>query len=160
MNHENSIKESVISQEDVYNGGDLRKIATEDLLDNPTAIDQLVNDYNAKIKEIKNLQDENRQLKSDLEYQKTTPYIALFSTLFNVCGTIVVGLGVSLISFEGNENVSVVLMVTGGFTVVFSSLMSVLYRWARGWFNKTKKVEGKNVKSHEFNNILTYKVIN
>ena len=139
MKINNSIKEPAISQYDVYNGGSLKPINTENLLNNPIAIDQLLNDHNAKIKEIENLRDDNQQLISELEYQKTSPFFAIFSTIVNLGGTVVVGYGVNLLASENKTEGSYVLIFIGALLDFVGSLESVLFRWARSWFNKPKK---------------------
>lgn len=137
MSHKNSIREPAISQYDVYNGGILKPINTENLLDNPIAIDQLLNDHNSLTKEIKNLQDENLQLKSELEFQRTSPFIAIFATFVNISGTIISGYGVNLLSTDKKTEGAWIIIIVGALLVIAGSLMTVLYRWARGWFNQS-----------------------
>lgn len=137
MSHKNSIREPAISQYDVYNGGILKPINTENLLDNPIAIDQLLNDHNSLTKEIKNLQDENLQLKSELEFQRTSPFIAIFATFVNISGTIISGYGVNLLSTDKKTEGAWIIIIVGALLVIAGSLMTVLYRWVRGWFNQS-----------------------
>lgn len=76
--------------------------------------------------------------KGELEYQNTYPFITIFAAVFNVAGTILVGLSVNqLTSAPDDENTtaSTVLLFLGSIIVLMSSLSAILYKWGRRWFN-------------------------
>lgn len=128
------IKNPILKECDVYEGGNLSEITLSELKDNETAIKQLINSNNAKAKEVDRLHAEITQLRSESDYLKTTPFVAICFAVFNVIGTIIVGFGVNLLSSskDGHINIWIIL---GGILVLLSNLGVILYRWARSWFN-------------------------
>ena len=134
-----SINVPELDERNIYEGGTLNGINSSDLLNNDVAIKQLINNYNLKLREAQKLQNELVEAKSDLSYIKTSPYVAGFSMLVDVIGTIIVGYGVNLLSEKettGNDNSAYVLLICGGLLVLFSGLCCVFYNNAKSWFNK------------------------
>lgn len=127
-----------ISSSEVYDGGNLSQISAEELKDNLLAIRQLINNYNEKAKKLEAAEKELADTKGELEYQNTYPFITIFAAVFNVAGTILVGLSVNqLTSAADDENItaSTVLLVLGFIIVVLSNLSAILYKRGRRWFN-------------------------
>jgi len=127
-----------ISSSEVYDGGNLSQISAEELKGNLLAIRQLINNYNEKAKKLEATEKELADTKGELEYQNTYPFITIFAAVFNVAGTILVGLSVNqLTSAPDDENTtaSTVLLFLGGVIVLMSSLSAILYKWGRRWFN-------------------------
>ena len=127
-----------ISSSEVYDGGNLSQISAVELKGNLLAIKQLINNYNEKAKKLEAAEKELADTKGELEYQNTYPFITIFAAVFNVAGTILVGLSVNqLTSAADDENItaSTVLLVLGFIIVVFSNLSAILYKWGRRWFN-------------------------
>ncbi len=129
------INEPDFNELGIYEGGSLNEISCSDLVNNEIAIRQLINNYNLKIKESARLQREIGTLKSDLEYQKTSPFISIIAMLVNIVGTIIVGYGVNLLSASDAGLPSTTFIVLGGILIVVSNLSTILYRWAKEWFN-------------------------
>ena len=128
-----------ITGSEVYEGGFLSKITVEDLENNRIAITQLINNLNEKAKKLEAVEKELADAKGELEYQNTYPFITIFAAVFNVSGTILVGVSVNQLTSvaEGdNKTVIIVLLCLGGLIVILSSLSTVLYKWGRKWFNK------------------------
>lgn len=70
----NRITTEGFSQCQIYENGDLYSISIDDLKGNKVAITQLVNDYNAKVRTIEKLQESEKQLSSELQYQNANPF--------------------------------------------------------------------------------------
>ncbi len=139
MASKNQNNKQVLTQLQIYEGGYLQGITIDDLKDNTTAIRQLINDHNEKANRIGELDKELQEIKGELEYQNTYPFITTFAAVFNVAGTILVGVSVNQITSapQGeNTTASVVLLVLGGVIVLLASISTILYKWGRKWCNK------------------------
>lgn len=137
-NDNSSVNIPQLDEQNIYEGGTLNGISSSDLLNNEIAIKQLINNHNLKINEVKRYQNEISDLKSDLEFQKTSPYIASFSLLANIVGTIIIGYGVNIISSGSsstNPAAPYVLLISGGVLILGGGLCTIFYRYARKWFN-------------------------
>ncbi len=78
------------------------------------------------------------ETKGELEYQNTYPFITIFAAVFNVIGTILVGVSVNQLTGaadDENMTASTVLLVLGAIIVLLSGLSAILYKWGRRWFN-------------------------
>lgn len=127
-----------ISSSEVYDGGNLSQISAEELKGNLLAIRQLINNYNEKAKKLEAAEKELADTKGELEYQNTYPFITIFAAVFNVAGTILVGVSVNQLTSapdDKNTTASTVLLFLGGVIVLMSSLSAILYKWGRRWFN-------------------------
>ena len=127
---QNSIK---VSQ--VYDGGSLNPISAEDLKGNIMGIRQLINNFNERAHRLEEVEEELHETKSELEYQNSYPYIALFSSTINVAGTILVGIGVD-VQTSSSEKSSIFLICIGGLLVLASNLFVILYKNIRQWSNR------------------------
>ena len=128
-----------ISSSEVYDGGNLSQITAEELKGNLLAIRQLINNFNEKAKKLEAVEKELVETKGELEYQNTYPFITIFAAIFNVAGTILVGVSVNQLTSaaEGeSKTASIILLCLGGLIVILSSLSTILYKWGRKWFNK------------------------
>lgn len=127
-----------LNELNIYEGGSLNEIKAEDLRDNVTAIKQLINSYNLKIKEIQLKQSEIINLKSDLEYQKTAPFISIVSMIVNLLGSTISAIAVNLLTADSPSKYSVWLLVIGFVLVAVGSLATILYPYAREFYNKIR----------------------
>lgn len=128
-----------ISSTQIYDGGNLSKITAEELKGNLLAIRQLINNFNEKSQKLEVVEDELADTKGELEYQNTYPFITTFAAVFNVAGTILVGVSVNQITSapqDENTTASIVLLVLGGVIVLLASISTILYKWGRKWCNK------------------------
>lgn len=133
------LSQDSISISQIYDGGSYNQISAEELKGNLTAIKQLINNYNEKAKKLESVESELKDTRGELEYQNTYPFITIFAAIFNVIGTILVGVSVNQITgAEKNANTtsSFALLILGGIIVLLSSLSAILYKWGRKWFNK------------------------
>ena len=136
------LSQNSISSSQIYDGGSLSQISAEDLKGNLVAIRQLINNFNEKSKKLETVEGELADAKGELEYQNTYPFITIFAAVFNIAGTILVGVSVNQITsaHQGeNTTASFVLLGLGGLIVLLSSISTILYKWGRNWCNKTKK---------------------
>ena len=132
------LSKNSISSSQIYGGGTLSQITAEELKNNIVAIKQLINNFNEKAIKLEKIEKELSETKGELEYQNTYPFITIFAAVFNVVGTILVGVSVNQITSAADDETmtaSTVLLVLGGLIVLLSSLSAILYKWGRRWFN-------------------------
>ena len=132
------LSKNSISSSQIYGGGTLSQITAEELKNNIVAIKQLINNFNEKAIKLEKIEKELSETKGELEYQNTYPFITIFAAVFNVVGTILVGVSVNQITSAAEDEkmtASTVLLVLGGLIVLLSSLSAILYKWGRRWFN-------------------------
>jgi predicted nuclease with TOPRIM domain len=122
------------SSSSIYEGGTLSQITIKDLKNNEVAIRQLINTHNALAQKYENAEQKSSELKSSLEHIKTTPFMAIVSSIINVIGTIIVGIGVNQCS--SNENNINALIILGGMLIVLCNAATICYPYSRKWFNK------------------------
>lgn len=124
-----------INELNIYEGGTLNEIKITDLMNNETAIKQLINTHNLKIKEIHNAQKEISTLKAEIEFQKTAPFVAILALIVNIGGSTIMSFAVNLLSVERPPVISNWLLVIGGVLVITGSLATILYPYARNYYN-------------------------
>ena len=132
------LSKNSISSSQIYGGGTLSPITAEELKNNIVAIKQLINNFNEKAIKLEKIEIELSETKGEREYQNTYPFITIFAAVFNVVGTILVGVSVNQITSAAEDEkmtASTVLLVLGGLIVLLSSLSAILYKWGRRWFN-------------------------
>ena len=122
----------------IYEGGTLNEIKTTDLINNETAIKQLINSHNLKIKEVHNANGQISILNSELEYQKTSPFVSIIALIVNLGGSTVSALAVNFLSADTPPKYANLLLIIGFILVSVGSLGTILYPYARGFFNKKK----------------------
>lgn len=137
----NSLTGNAITGAQIYDGGNLRPIAAEDLKDNLVAIRQLINNHNENQKKLGRLEEELSSVRNELEFQNTYPYVAIFAAVASIIGTVLVGLGVNMVtgSADSELSLSFFVLALGGFLVLIANIFTILYRWVRKWFNKPKR---------------------
>lgn len=133
------VKNPNIDELSIYEGGSVNGINIDDLLDNKTAITQLINSHNLKIIELKHSQTQVNKLNCEIEYLKTAPFISIIASIVNVIGSIVIAVGVNLLSTPKSDDYDRLLIAIGFLLVVVGSLCTILYPYARNWFNKKGK---------------------
>lgn len=138
----------------VYNGGELNRILTKDLVNNEVAIKQLINEYNLKSAEIIVLREREIELKAELDHQKTSPFYAIISAVMNIIGTIIVGYGINRLSSKTDD---FFLVLLGGVIVLVSNIQTVCHRWVRQWFASldVPKSSNSSLKKININDNLT-----
>ena len=128
-----------LNELNIYEGGTLNEIRILDLMGNETAIKQLINTHNIKIKEVHNAQYRISLLQSEIEYQKTAPFVSILALIVNLAGSTVSALAVNFLSSQNPPPYSNCLLIIGFVLVFVGSLGTILYPYARSFFNKKKK---------------------
>lgn len=128
-----------INELNIYEGGTLNEIKIVDLMNNETAIKQLINSHNLKIKEVHNAQGQISDLVSEIEYQKTAPFISIIALIVNLGGSTVSALAVNFLSAPTPPKYADWLLAIGFILVFVGSLGTILYPYARNFFNTKKK---------------------
>jgi hypothetical protein len=82
----------------IYEGGSLSQINAAHLKDNIIAIRQLIDNQNLIVKESSNKDTIITSLNSQIEYLKTSPFVAIISAAVNIIASILVGIEVNLIT--------------------------------------------------------------
>lgn len=127
-----------INELNIYEGGSLNEIKIADLMNNETAIKQLINSHNLKIKEVHNAQGQISELVSEIEYQKTAPFISIIALIVNIVGSTVSALAVNFLSAIEPPKFAGLLLAIGFILVFVGSLGTILYPYARNFFNQKK----------------------
>ena len=128
-----------INELNIYEGGSLNEIKIGDLMNNEIAIKQLINSHNLKINEVYNAQSKISTLTSEIEYQKTAPFVSILALIVNLAGSTVSALSVNFLASQNPPKYSTTLLVIGFVLVFVGSLGTILYPYARTYFNKKKE---------------------
>ena len=100
------------------------------------AITQLVNDYNAKVRAIEKLQESEKQLSSELQYQNANPFFSIIAAIINVVGSVISCCGVNFLTGEKKMFIGYLLILAGSVLLLSGSLLTICYRYVYGWMNK------------------------
>ena len=90
----NKIRTEGLLQSQVYENGNLYSISIADLKGNEIAITQLVNDYNTKVQTIEKLQQSEKRLSSELQYQNASPFFSIIAALISTANVNFVALSI------------------------------------------------------------------
>ena len=136
---EAGFNERFIRIESTYGGGSLVNIELKDLVGNEVATKQLMNSHNDQCR--RRIEAERRlsDKESEIEFLKTTPFMAALSLVVSTGGTIVVGIGVNLATANPRPAYSVCLVWIGFGLVFLGGVASTLYPLARKWFNRKSR---------------------
>lgn len=136
LNQNNSqINVPNITELNIYEGGSLNQISVSDLKDNEIAIRQLINTHNLKINEVQNANSQITSLQSELEFHKTSPFVSIFAIIVNLGGSTVVAFAVNLLTSDKTNNYAGWILAIGFILVFIGSLATILYPYARKFFN-------------------------
>lgn len=109
----NKITTGDFSQSQIYENGDLYSITIDELKGNKVAILQLVNDYNTKVKTIEKLQENEKRLSSELQYQNANPFFSIIASFINIIGSIISCCGVNFITGDRDTFIGYALIFAG-----------------------------------------------
>lgn len=84
----------------IYEGGRLIPVSIDDLKGNAIALRQLVNTLNLANRQIDDLKGEVERLKLERAAFVAQPAVAVFLTSVNVCGAILIALGVNYLTAQ------------------------------------------------------------
>ena len=120
----------------VYEGGVLNNIQLKDLVGNQVAIMQLVNHHNDQAK--KRVEAERRlaDKESEIEFLKTSPFVAILGLIVGACGALVMSIGVNLLTSDKPPAHAASLTYLGLGLVLVSGFANILYPYARRIFNR------------------------
>jgi len=122
----------------IYEGGNLSPISVKDLMGNELAIKQLINDHNLALKRIAKLNVEKESQLSDLNaevgFLRTSPFFSIIFGVFNILGTILVGIGVNFVT--STKELGYLFIIIGGMASLITCAAQILFRYVRAWFNK------------------------
>lgn len=135
----NKIRTEVCQQSQVYENGNLYSISIDDLKENKIAIMQLVNDYNTKVMTIEKLQQTEKRLSSELQYQNANPFFAIIATIINIVGSVISCCGINFITSNDNFVVGYILVISGSLLLLVGGALTICYKYVYRWMNKINK---------------------
>jgi hypothetical protein len=80
----NKVTQPDIDASGIYEGGSILQITADELTDNTVAIRQLINSHNLVANESKNKDVEIQNIKSQMEYLKTSPFTSIITAIINI----------------------------------------------------------------------------
>ena len=119
----------------IYEGGALTEIKVTDLLDNEVAIRQLINENNRNEHQLRNKETEIENYKSQAEYLKTSPFVAIIAAIINIAGAILLGAAVNFMTDKAEGPIPIIMLILSAILLLTGSLGTILYPYARKWFN-------------------------
>lgn len=134
----NKLKTEGLLQSQVYENGNLYSISIDDLKGNEIAITQLINDYNTKVQTIEKLQQSEKRLSSELQYQNASPFFAIIAAFINIVGSVISCCGINFITSNENVVVGYILIVAGCLLLLIGSSLTICYKYVYRWMNKQK----------------------
>lgn len=108
-----------------YNSGK-EDITPRSLLNNESGITLLMRDYEAVIKENEKLKQQNQKIIDSSSSLKTSASYNIFTILFNLIGTVMIGFGVNLITSSLTFEWKNYLVLILGIIVYFLSALMVV----------------------------------
>ncbi|HLA55129.1 MAG TPA: hypothetical protein VK623_03445 [Flavobacterium sp.] len=134
---ENNVDSPELNESNIYEGGSLSPINADDLKDNVIAIRQLINNHLILTAQSRQKDLQIQEYKSTIEYLKTSPFTSIIALIISLSGTIVVGISVTLCTQKDPSTYSWVLLSFGIILNLTGSLSTILYPYARKFFNKS-----------------------
>jgi hypothetical protein len=120
----------------VYGRGDLMAIELKDLVGNEVAIMQLINNHNHQARKCADAERRLSEKEGEIEFLKTSPFIALVMLPVGAVGAVIGSVGVNLLTSEKPPLYASALTYIGAGLVLLSGVANVLYPFARKIFNR------------------------
>src|SRR5437899_2715461 len=105
-------------------------LSIDELVGNKTAIKQLVNTHNLQAKHLAIAQQQLTKKEGEIEYLRTSPFVAIFAVVVGAVGAIVAGIGVNLATATPPNGLGKVMIFLGGGLVILAGLANVLFPFA------------------------------
>lgn len=144
---ENKVTSPNFGASDIYEGGDITQITADELKGNIVAIRQLINSHNLVASDNKKKEQTIQKLTSENEYLNTSPFVSIIASVVNIIGSLIIGLASEMVGNElqvKNGDITTKttsLLITGIVLIIIGSFATILYPYAREWFNKEKEVK-------------------
>jgi hypothetical protein len=144
---ENKVTSPNFGASDIYEGGDITQITADELKGNIVAIRQLINSHNLVASDNKKKEQTIQKLTSENEYLNTSPFVSIIASVVNIIGSLIIGLASEMVGNElqvKNGDITTkttLLLITGIVLIIIGSFATILYPYAREWFNKEKEVK-------------------
>lgn len=122
--------DNVDDEKDIYEDGKLFRIKIEELKNNEIAIKQLVNSNNSSKKELKRIQEENNKKEIEIGLLKISSFISVISIVINVISTVILGVGINVItSLSGNNDskIGAILLCCGVLGSIVGNALPIIY---------------------------------
>jgi hypothetical protein len=123
----------------VYGAGCFMNIEVKDLLGNEIGIRQLMNAHNDQAMRRADAERRLADKEGEVEFLKTSPFIAIVALAVLICGSVVIGIGVNMATSKPAQDYAALVICLGGALSLVSGLSNILYPYARKWFNRQTK---------------------
>lgn len=110
-------------------------VSVEDLMKNKIGITLLLDNLNSLTKQTQKLTAELE----DLKCTRLSLPITIYLAVCNLIGTVLVAIGVNLLTSNILFYVAIVLVALGGLAVISSSLIPIIHHWYAGKDNRARR---------------------
>lgn len=110
----------------IYEGGNLRTVTIEELVDNDVALRQLINDFNLTKRENENIKKRIETLNLERAGYVLQPWILTFVAAMNILGVAIVGLATNYVTSNTPPPAAMLLLILGIIISVFSAVAPIL----------------------------------
>jgi hypothetical protein len=119
-------------------GGVLVNISVDDLVGDKVAITQLMNDRTIHVRKLEIAKRQLADKASEVDFLKTAPFVSVLALVFSAIGTIVMSIGIRMLTSTPTAEYATLLTICGAGTILASGVANILYPYARRFFNKHK----------------------
>ena len=124
----NNIAKNInIDEASIYGKG-INSISIDELKDNETAIKQLVNYHTIKIEQANAANNEIEQLKLELKFYQTYPFVGIIAGIGNVCGSVVTSFSINFLTNETSPAYSGWLLLVGIILIIMGVSAPICYQ--------------------------------
>lgn len=124
----------------IYEGGGVFQISLDELEKNPTAIKQLINNHNLLASDLTERNEQIQQKIREIEFLKTSPFVAIIGVILSTIGAILVSIGVNLTNTDATSGMGWGIVVLAFIIILTGACANVMYPYVRSWFNTNEGV--------------------
>ena len=95
-----------------------------------------MNQYNEKSRALAKAQQAVADKNSEMEYLRTSPFIAIFALVVSTIGSVLLSMGVNLFTADPPMTGGFALVCLAGALILSAGSLNLLYPFARRWFNR------------------------
>lgn len=115
----------------IYEKGALKEITIKELVGNEIAITQLVNDHNISLIKLTEKDKQIENIIRERDYLKTSPFINICSSVFNVIGSILLALSINKLTLKPDDKNNQIILIISGLIIIFAQIMNIVYPFMR-----------------------------
>ena len=122
----------------IYEGGGVFQISLDELEKNPTAIKQLINNHNLLASNLAERNGEIQEKTREIEFLKTSPFVAGIGVILSTVGAILISIGVNLTNTPASENMGWGIVTLASIVILTGACSNVIFPYVRAWFNPSR----------------------